>query len=78
MSSGSYIQRYVRCPFFRKDDGKTMIFCEGLMERNTITLRYDRKSDWRIQMETFCCCHYERCEVFRMVMDTRYPEVFDD
>lgn len=69
MSSGSYRQVYVQCPFYKFDDGKRRITCEGLIEDSSVALIYHRKADYETQIETFCCEHYKKCEVYRMLMN---------
>ena len=68
----------VKCPFYQYDEchnkKKThRITCEGLIEGSTLVLNYKFKRDWRIQLETFCCEHFDRCEVYRMLMQ-KYEE----
>lgn len=69
MSSGSFRQVYVKCPFYRHDDGRSRISCEGILEDSTLALIYQRKKDYEIQMDVFCCEHYKKCEVYTMLMD---------
>lgn len=73
MSSGSYRQVYVQCPFYKFDDGKRRITCEGFIEDSSVALIYHRKADYETQIETFCCEHYTKCEVYRMLID-KYDE----
>ena len=73
MASGSYRQVDVVCPFYRNDDGKGRITCEGFVDRSSLALIYGRRNDYEIQIRTFCCEHYTRCEVYRMLMD-KYEE----
>lgn len=72
MSSGSFNQIYVECPFYKHDEGKR-ITCEGLTDKSSITLSYMRSRDYAIQFRTFCCEHYQRCEVYRMLLQ-KYEE----
>ena len=71
--SGSYIQIFVLCPFYKRDDGKRRIVCEGFVENGNIELAYRLESLFRKQMEIFCCKHYQKCEVYRMLME-KYKE----
>lgn len=71
--SGSYIQIFVLCPFYKRDDGKRRIVCEGFVENSNIELAYRLESLFRKQMEVFCCKHYQKCEVYRMLME-KYKE----
>lgn len=69
MPSGSFRQADVVCPFYRSDDGKQKITCEGLVDRSSISWNFTFKADYSVQMETFCCKYPEKCEVFRMLND---------
>ena len=74
MSSGSYLQAYVRCPFYEYDDGKQRISCEGLVDESSIALIYGRQEDFLIQMQTFCCKQYEKCEIHCLLQSLKYAD----
>lgn len=74
MSSGSYKQIEVQCPFYRYDDGKQRITCEGLVDNSSLALIYQKRRDYETQISVFCCEHYKRCEVYRMLMEAKYDE----
>ena len=74
MPSGSYKQIEVQCPFYKYDDGKRRITCEGLVDDSSLALIYQRKSDYETQINVFCCEHYRKCEIFRMLMENKYDE----
>ena len=74
MSGGTYIRVDVGCPFFKTDDGKLTITCEGVTDGSFIIQRFLRKSDWECQTRTFCCEHYKKCEIYRMLMEYKYGE----
>ena len=74
MPSGSYAQASVRCPFYKSDDGKLRIAFEGLVDSSSIALIYRRKDDYAAQMRTFCRDKYKNCEIYRMLMETKYEE----
>lgn len=69
MPSGSYMQVFVRCPFYHFDDGKRRITCEGIVEDSSMALIFHSKEDYEKQITVFCCKKYENCEVYRMLMD---------
>lgn len=73
MSSGSYLQVYIGCPFYKYDDGRRRITCEGITEDSSLALIYRKKSDFETQIRVFCCEHYERCEIYRILME-KYEE----
>lgn len=63
-----------QCPFFRSDvEKQKRINCEGIVDRSTLALTFDRKKDYKTQLGVFCCEHYKKCEVFRMLMQ-KYEE----
>lgn len=68
MSSGSYWQVYVGCPFYRSDDGKNKIVCEGITESSNLSQHFYSKNSFETQMKVFCCKHYTKCEVYQMLL----------
>lgn len=73
MPSGSYKQVDVQCPFYKTDDGKLRITCEGIIDDSSLSLVYHYKSDYEIQIMEFCCKHYHSCKIYRMLMG-KYEE----
>ena len=73
MPSGSYKQVYVQCPFYKEDDGKFSIICEGVGDARFLKQRYRNKADYEKQMSVFCCENYQKCEVYRLLME-KYEE----
>lgn len=71
--SGSFKQADVQCPFYKYDDGRRRITCEGLIDKSSIALIYLTRYDYDKQLEVFCCDHYDKCEVYRMLME-KYEE----
>lgn len=73
MPTGVY-QTSVICPFYKHDNGqKHKITCEGLIDDSCITLTFQKRNDYKIQITTFCCEHYKKCEVYNMLMNAKYP-----
>ena len=72
MSSNSYQQVYVKCPFYHRDDSRNSITCEGVVENSTLKWNFRKKEDLKQQMDIFCCDYYKNCEVYRMLMDSKY------
>ena len=63
-----------QCPFFRSDVGnQKRINCEGIVDRSTLSLTYQRKTDYDTQLRVFCCKHYKNCEVYSLLMK-KYEE----
>lgn len=68
----------VLCPFYNYDENNNRsnvhrIVCEGLVDNSTLVLNYRYKKDFTIQIETFCCEYFDRCEVYQMLMK-KYEE----
>ena len=76
MSKHSYHgsrQVYVVCPFFRGYT-PTTLRCEGFDDGVGTTSTFPNRARQTQHMEIFCYKHYEKCEVFRMVMDAKYHD----
>ena len=73
MPSGSYKQIDVKCPFYKFDDGKRRITCEGIIDDSSLALIFHNKHDYEMQFDTFCCELYKKCEIYRLLMD-KYDE----
>ena len=73
MPSGSYLQVFVRCPFYKFDDGKRRITCEGVIEDSSLAWIFHNREDYETQITVFCCGCYENCEVYRLLME-KYQE----
>lgn len=73
MPSGSFKQVDVRCPFYKCDDGKRKITCEGIIDDSSLTLVFHGREDYEKQINVFCCKHYPKCEVYRLLME-KYKE----
>lgn len=72
MSSGSWHQVDVGCPFYRHDDGKHRITCEGILDDSSICMNFRRK-DFEMYIREYCSKRYICCEIYRMLMD-KYQE----
>lgn len=71
--SGSFKQVDVQCPFYKYDDGRRRITCEGLIDKSSLALIYLTRVDYDKQMDDFCCKQYKNCEVYRMLIQ-KYEE----
>ena len=65
-------QKDVKCPFYRQDDGKGCLACEGVVEGSTMEWKFENQQDLKQQMEIFCCDYYKNCEVYRMLREAKY------
>lgn len=64
-----------QCPFFCSDQFKQKrIICEGIVDKSTLALTFQRKRDYEKQLCVFCCEHYKKCEIYRMLMENKYDE----
>lgn len=76
MPKGTYKgQADAQCPFYKSDDHlKRQIICEGIVDRSTLALTYRQREDYDTQLSVFCCEHYKKCEIYRMIMAAKYDE----
>ena len=76
MPSGTYKGKAdTLCPFYRFDDGqKRRIVCEGIVDGSTLASTFRMRNDYEIQLGVFCCEHYQKCEIYRMLMEAKYEE----
>lgn len=65
-----------KCPFYKRDDGRSKISCEGLVESEgcRIMLFFDRREDFLIQIQTFCCNRFEHCEIHQAIIEAKCAE----
>ena len=64
-----------QCPFFRADVCKQKrIICEGIVDKSTLALTFSKKTDYDTQLSVFCCEHFRKCEIFRMLMAEKYDD----
>lgn len=73
MSSGSFKQADVRCPYYIYDDGKHNIICEGIIPDTTTRHHFRYKKDRELQLAIFCSEAYWRCE-HCIALDDKYKE----
>jgi len=62
----------IACPFYLSDDKKRSITCEGFIQGSSVTQRYKRFADQKKQLQIFCCKHYKKCELYRMICGEKY------
>ena len=74
MSTGSYEQVYVQCPFYQSDDGRLQIRCEGFGMARSLLLIYARTKHFKNRMKYKCCDNYQSCEIYRQLMATKYAD----
>lgn len=66
-------ERDIKCPFFKHINGNCNICCEGLYDGcQSIQLCHKTKKDLRQQTKLFCEDKYEYCEVYRMIVASKY------
>ena len=75
MPSNQFRSGDVICPFF-KGRGLLDISCEGPFDGVVLTrLVFRRKASIDFHFDKYCCSKsYKYCEVYRMVLSTKYPE----
>lgn len=72
MSSGSYLQADVQCPFYRFDDRRRIV-CEGAAQGAISIQMFKSREECEEHMLRFCCSSYECCPLQKGLM-TKYEE----
>lgn len=70
-------EKNILCPFFRAEDGKRhRIICEGLGDASSISWNFaNRDERQRVrQIEIFCQDRYQNCELYRMILESKYDD----
>ena len=62
------------CPFYMYDDNTTIITCEGLIGKSTITQRFPTKLKWKTHFDRFCCSNFRECALYKAIIDNKYKE----
>ena len=73
MASGSYWQVYVQCPFYKQDDGKSKLDCEGVGNACSLSQSFAFKNDLLKWLQELCFQNYHGCKLYRMIME-KYEE----
>lgn len=61
----------IQCPFYIADQSREIV-CEGCGDAESLQLRYRKMIQKKKQLEVFCCGSYQKCEIYRMLMETKY------
>lgn len=73
MAAQSHWTGYVKCPYYRSDDGKSSIRCEGVTDASVLCQQYAKKADFTLQIKVFCCEHYKKCELYEL-LERKYED----
>ena len=63
---GSYISKFVQCPFYHKDETQ-VIYCEGVEENTTTHLAFGSRNRCRDYKKEYCCYAWWDCRVAHML-----------
>lgn len=58
---------HAQCPFYKYDDGKKGITCEGCTEGCITRTLFTTAEGRKAHMKAFCCRRYKDCPIFQMV-----------
>lgn len=70
-------EKEILCPFFREEDArKHKIICEGLGDARSMAWNFRNEDErQRIrQLEIFCQDRYKNCELYRMILESKYDD----
>ena len=66
----------IRCPFFHKEDGRSIV-CEGMIPGTLTIVRFRAEKREELHVHTYCQRDYERCYLCRALTkkyDEKAPE----
>ena len=63
----SWAEANVKCPFYKYDDGKNRIDCEGCTGSRTTRVLFNTKADQKRHLNGFCCGQYKKCPIAEML-----------
>ncbi len=72
MPSGNY-KSDIKCPYYRTDNGRNTIGCEGLLPDSSMTHYLRTTASFERQIEVFCSDKYYCCEICT-ALDKKYEE----
>jgi hypothetical protein len=68
----NYEAKNVQCPFYRASERKGgYIRCEGIAGARNVLLIYRSERQRIKQMEIFCQNCYDRCEIYRAIVESK-------
>lgn len=63
----SWYDNYAVCPYYLRDDRHSRIECTGIADDCRLLVQFSSDRDYKTQIETFCCNHYQNCEIWNML-----------
>lgn len=80
----SYLCVDAKCPFYKGDDGHSMVSCEGIERAVCVKISFhltesieepwSEKDEFKKFFYKKCAGDYKACPVFRMIITENYPE----
>lgn len=64
-----------KCPFYKLENKRQKtICCEGIFSDSTVTHKFRYKRDREKQLALYCAADFSKCEIYRAVMEAKYPD----
>lgn len=64
----SWNESRVECPFYKYDDGKKGITCEGCVSGSITRTLFNTKAQQDRHLRTYCCKSYKQCPIYAMLV----------
>lgn len=64
----SLTDRYVECPFYKYNDGKKCITCEGFKKTCVVRTIFVTNASMEVHRKAYCCKDYKKCPLYAMLM----------
>lgn len=63
------------CPFYHTQrTSQRVIICESIYPDSICMLRLNNTDDFNYHFETYCCCEYQKCELYKAVCKSSYKD----
>lgn len=76
----SYYCADIKCPFYKADDGHSMVSCEGVEKATCVKLSFyvNEPQNEKGRLKDFiyrkCADDFKSCPIYKMIMAANYPE----
>ena len=65
----SFFQVNVQCPFYKSDNGRDCLACEGVGDATNVTQIFDTWDALKRFMSVYCWDRYKTCPLYSMIME---------
>lgn len=64
----SWVDKYAECPFYKYDDGKKSVTCEGYKKTCVVRTIFVTNGSMEVHLKAFCCKDYQKCPLYPLLV----------